>query len=360
MAGAIVPYKPNPALNLPKGAVPGSVVTPQHGTTIYTQDGVMVGAKLGSTGQTIMQGALVAIEGASLLPKTSLPTALVSALAGTALTLGVESFLKGSSPSVPAPYTPPPIVPSSYTAPRIPVTNVSNVNSTTVNAINNFSPTIENTIVVKPDSSLIALLAQSAIAQTQAITLQTAVQNAQLGMLNEQVFGFLAYADLMLNIQNERNTILGGLIPALYDTAPLPITLPDNSIVASALGLVGAGLTDMSTSIGSNFSKDISTIADASKSSKVITEYLQKPVSIIDLDGKPVVTMSPMEIKTANDATTARKNTDINNDEFTADDFPSMPDIFPLLQFAGRADVFNQKNPIIPTNVFSPTSGMGD
>jgi len=73
----------------------------------------------------------------------------------------------------------------------------------------------------------------------------------------------------------------------------------------------------------------------------------------------PVAEMAPMEAKAVESATRARTQTDVNNDEFDDSDFPTISDAFPLLNFSGRSQIFNNHAPIAPTQVFSATSGMG-
>lgn len=124
---------------------------------------------------------------------------------------------------------------------------------------------------------------------------------------------------------------------------------------SSASASYGAN-TDLVTanalaSLASSLAPSLATIADASISAKVVTDHAQTVKDIHDLDGAIVARMAPMEATAVHEATRARTATDVNSDDYS-DDLPSIPDLFPLLKFAGRGDVFD-KNSSSPSNVFS-------
>ena len=75
-------------------------------------------------------------------------------------------------------------------------------------------------------------------------------------------------------------------------------------------------------------------------------EYEKTPQAIKDLDGKTVANLSPREAQTANNATQAKKNTDINNFELLESDiedlFGDLPDITGLFNVPYSSSVDSQ------------------
>jgi len=129
------------------------------------------------------------------------------------------------------------------------------------------------------------------------------------------------------------NTVAVGSVASAYG---------NNASVASANALA---------SLASSLAPSLATIAEASISAKVVTDHAQTVRDIHDLDGAIVARMAPMEATAVKEATGARTSTDVNSDDYT-DDLPSISDLFPLLKFAGRGDVFDKNSPS-PSNVFS-------
>ena len=110
----------------------------------------------------------------------------------------------------------------------------------------------------------------------------------------------------------------------------------------SSIGKVSDGLKDVSKNNGANISlaigslnQNLAKISDSSKGRFDIEKerhtYEKTPQSIKDLDGETVANLSPRDAQTANNATQAKKNTDINNFELLESDiedlFGDLPDI---------------------------------
>lgn len=105
----------------------------------------------------------------------------------------------------------------------------------------------------------------------------------------------------------------------------------------------------------------IAPVAQWANQAKVRETFLQTPTTILDLDGNKVVeNVKPMEMTAAYQATRARTATDVNSDDYT-NDLPSIPDLFPVLQFSGRGSVFDHnftptENPFTAKNLSTITT----
>ena len=115
-----------------------------------------------------------------------------------------------------------------------------------------------------------------------------------------------------------------------------------SSSLKSSIDKVSDGLKEVSKNNGANISlaigslnQNLAKISDSSKGRFDIEKerhtYEKTPQSIKDLDGETVAKMSPRDAQTANNATQAKKNTDINNFELLESDiedlFGDLPDI---------------------------------
>lgn len=116
----------------------------------------------------------------------------------------------------------------------------------------------------------------------------------------------------------------------------------------SSIGKVSDGLKDVSKNNGANISlaigslnQNLAKISDSSKGRFDIEKerhtYEKTPQNIKDLDGETVANLSPRDAQTANNATQAKKNTDINNFELLESDiedlFGDLPDPTDLFKF---------------------------
>ena len=121
-----------------------------------------------------------------------------------------------------------------------------------------------------------------------------------------------------------------------------------SSSLKSSIDRVSDGLKDVSKNNGANISlaigslnQNLAKISDSSKGRFDIEKerhtYEKTPQSIKDLDGETVAKMSPRDAQTANNATQAKKNTDINNFELLESDiedlFGDLPDPTDLFKF---------------------------
>ena len=122
----------------------------------------------------------------------------------------------------------------------------------------------------------------------------------------------------------------------------------------SSIGKVSDGLKDVSKNNGANISlaigslnQNLAKISDSSKGRFDIEKerhtYEKTPQNIKDLDGETVVNLSPRDAQTANNATQAKKNTDINNFELLESDiedlFGDLPDITGLFNVPHSSSV---------------------
>lgn len=159
------------------------------------------------------------LELTSKTPKITAAHLLVGAVASGALyglnQLYPDSAVSPSVVSVPLPAVasvPSAIAPSAQTPPQT-------INEKTVQIINNFSPEILGKLKVESDTDLITALVNASVAQNQSSIMNTSVLNTQLGMLNEQFFGLLAYLDLFLESVWDGNELLALNTASNYDTA---------------------------------------------------------------------------------------------------------------------------------------------
>lgn len=139
--------------------------------------------------------------------------------------------------SSPVPAIPTAIVPSSQTPPQT-------INEKTVQIINNFSPEILGKLKVDSDTDLITALINASVAQNQSSIMNTSVLNTQLGMLNEQFFGLLAYLDLFLQSLWDGNELLALNTASNYDTSSESNSVSDT--IAESVLRVGDKLTHFS------------------------------------------------------------------------------------------------------------------
>ena len=110
----------------------------------------------------------------------------------------------------------------------------------------------------------------------------------------------------------------------------------------SSIGKISDNLKEVSKNNGANISlaigslnQNLAKISDSSKGRFDIEKerhtYEKTPQNIKDLDGETVANLSPRDAQTANNATQAKKNTDINNFELLESDiedlFGDLPDI---------------------------------
>lgn len=127
-----------------------------------------------------------------------------------------------------------------------------------------------------------------------------------------------------------------------------------SSSLKSSIDRVSDGLKEVSKNNGANISlaigslnQNLAKISDSSKGRFDIEKerhtYEKTPQSIKDLDGETVAKMSPRDVQTANNATQAKKNTDINNFELLESDiedlFGDLPDITGLFNVPHSSSV---------------------
>lgn len=127
-----------------------------------------------------------------------------------------------------------------------------------------------------------------------------------------------------------------------------------SSSLKSSIGKVSDGLKDVSKNNGANISlaigslnQNLAKISDSSKGRFDIEKerhtYEKTPQNIKDLDGEMVANLSPRDAQTANNATQAKKNTDINNFELLESDiedlFGDLPDITGLFDIPYSSSV---------------------
>ena len=116
----------------------------------------------------------------------------------------------------------------------------------------------------------------------------------------------------------------------------------------SSIGKISDNLKEVSKNNGANISlaigslnQNLAKISDSSKGRFDIEKerhtYEKTPQNIKDLDGETVANLSPRDAQTANNATQAKKNTDINNFELLESDiedlFGDLPDPTDLFKF---------------------------
>lgn len=103
-----------------------------------------------------------------------------------------------------------------------------------------------------------------------------------------------------------------------------------------------------------DYSDKLERMASAADSAKIVSEHAHTVRDIHDLDGNVIASVAPMVLSSIKEASIAREKTDVINLEFDDTDLPSIPDIFPLLQFSGRKDIYNPSFALSSTNPFMP------
>ena len=150
---------------------------------------------------------------------------------------------------------------------------------------------------------------------------------------------------------SKQNEILSRLVSKMGQNTDNKISRGLGSLersLKSSIDKVSDGLKEVSKNNGANISLAISSlnqnlakISDSSKGRFDIEKerhtYEKTPQSIKDLDGEMVANLSPRDAQTANNATQAKKNTDINNFELLESDiedlFGDLPDPTDLFKF---------------------------
>lgn len=144
---------------------------------------------------------------------------------------------------------------------------------------------------------------------------------------------------------SKQNEILSRLVSKMGQNTGNKISRGLGSLersLKSSIDKVSDGLKEVSKNNGANISlaigslnQNLAKISDSSKGRFDIEKerhtYEKTPQSIKDLDGEMVANLSPRDAQTANNATQAKKNTDINNFELLESDiedlFGDLPDI---------------------------------
>ena len=143
-------------------------------------------------------------------------------------------------------------------------------------------------------------------------------------------------------------------------TAPSPYVTPMGNTVATPTYTPTPSASTASTP-AVDYSAHLKAMADYARSALVVSDHAQTVQTILDLDFKPVASMSPMQLEAIHNATRAKTSTDINNHEFDDEDIPSLSDLMPTLNFHGRGEIFDTRQELlINSNPFMPSSGMGD
>ena len=155
----------------------------------------------------------------------------------------------------------------------------------------------------------------------------------------------------------KQNEILSRLVSKMGQNAGNKISRGLGSLersLKSSIGKVSDGLKEVSKNNGANISlaigslnQNLAKISDSSKGRFNIEKerhtYEKTPQNIKDLDGEMVANLSPRDAQTANNATQAKKNTDINNFELLESDiedlFGDLPDITGLFNVPHSSSV---------------------
>ena len=150
---------------------------------------------------------------------------------------------------------------------------------------------------------------------------------------------------------SKQNEILSRLVSKMWQNTGNKISRGLGSLersLKSSIDKVSDGLKEVSKNNGANISlaigslnQNLAKISDSSKGRFDIEKerhtYEKTPQSIKDLDGEMVANLSPRDAQTANNATQAKKNTDINNFELLESDiedlFGDLPDPTDLFKF---------------------------
>lgn len=157
------------------------------------------------------------------------------------------------------------------------------------------------------------------------------------------------------SVESLKSKELTGAVPASAYGATTEVATAN--ALAKLANTLAPAMDNVSTGIR-DLAPDIAKMAETAVSAKVVHDHAQTVRDIHDLDGAIVARMAPMEATAVKDATRARTQTDVNSDDYS-EDLPTFPDLFPLLNFAGRGDVFNQHQKVEPSQVFSAKTGMG-
>lgn len=99
---------------------------------------------------------------------------------------------------------------------------------------------------------------------------------------------------------------------------------------------------------------DFTPLFDWANSAKIVSDYMGTPTSTTDADGLNPISATPMELQSIKNASDARHKTDLNNDEYDENDFPSLGDLIPMPLFIGRDTIFNPNFQYPSVNPFMP------
>lgn len=222
-----------------------------------------------------------ALKAVSKTPKVN-PVGVVASLVTAGALYGLNQLYPDEVIAVSS--SPSPAVSSVPAAQSASGSSVKEVNDKTVQIINNFSPEILGKLKVESDTDLITALIKASLAQNQSSIMNTSVLNTQLGMLNEQFFGFLAYLDLFLEAIWQQNEILSQGVAVASDSA-----YSEDDI---------------------NYNESI----DASLADIAETHVFDRtPSDLSDFHGNDSVFSSPRDIRNAKDLALARGEADTNS-----------------------------------------------
>lgn len=165
--------------------------------------------------------------------------------------------------------------------------------------------------------SLLDVLSSGSTNTNKVLLNNTEVIGSHFSFFNEQFGAHLLYMDALVTsidqISQSLQVIVSASIDSLNKTSPEPV----------------------------DYSAHLEKMANYSESAKVREDFLMSPQTIEDLEGNPITTAHPEQLKAQAHANATKFHSDTNNDEYNADDLPLL-DLLPIIPFFGVSSSFDK------------------
>lgn len=243
---------------------------------------------------------------------------LTTALVGDLIVDGLSNFAKPKSVTGSS-------TPQSAYSPSGGVDHVSNAQD--VGKIN------QSKIVPPPipssTGSLLDVLSRGSANTNKTISNSTEVMGSHFSFLNEQFGAHLLYMDILVTTLDQISTSLQVLASASIDSV---------------------NKTSATGSASVDYSAHLEKMAQYAESAKIRQDFLMNEQTFTDLEGNPITTAHPEQIKAQAMANQTQFHSDTNNDSYDDMDFPLL-DTLPIIPFVGVSDSFD-KTIDLSTNPF--------
>lgn len=196
----------------------------------------------------------------------------------------------------------------SPTSPIVPKNPASSLSSQSMQRANDVSNPLQSV-----SGGLIDILRTNGENTNNILSAQAQITAEQLGFLNEQFNAHLLYSDMMVSSLSE---------------------------ISTSMQLISSSLVDLVEN-----SADFSKLDKWAETAQTREEYLMAPQTVHDLEGNPIVTAHPEQLKAQAHANATKFHSDTNNDEYDDYDLPLL-DVLPILPFFGVSKAFDVKHDI--------------